>query len=173
MSRSSMEPDREFFPLGRHVVYERRIWIVLERTLIAGRPAGRYAYRLIDLAGATTAAIGADLRALDNTDRAFIRIVAGESATMMPRVVLTGEVAGETVQVIECVSPPENPDSPPRRGDLYQAIVGDPDLCPARIHADGRREQGSARSGRIVGVSTDSAEHALDVARRQLSAPVA
>ena len=177
MTYLPMEPDPEFFPLHRPVVYDGRLCTVTARNLIAGRPLGRYAYQVTDLAGQTTAALGADLRAPTDDDRTFLAIVAAETSVLMPRIVLVddvydGDMCVEHVQIVECVLPPAGPDSFPERGFLWQAVVGHPDLRPARTLPDGRREQGNARGGHLVATSTSSAEHALAVARRLLTRQV-
>jgi hypothetical protein len=166
MTRLPMTPDATFFPLHGLVVHDGILCRVAERSLISGRPAGRYTYRISDFAGQTASVLGADLRNPTADDLTFASIVADDTAALMPRVVLVDRVDDVLVQVIECVLPPVNDDSPPERGVQYQAIVGDPDLCPARTLPDGSREQGCARGGRIVGASTSSAEHALTRARR-------
>lgn len=109
---------------------------------------------------------------VDNTDAQVLAgILAATDDDNMPRVVATATVNGIQVDVVEPVMPASD-DQPARRGYLYQAVIGDYVLSPARFGGldSTRPVPGTAvllPGGRLLTCSA-TANGALANARRQL-----
>lgn len=100
-------------------------------------------------------------------DKVLAGITAATEADLTPRVVLTADVSGQRVSVVECVMPEE--DGTARRGYLWHAVTGEFELRPARFEGY-RPVPGIAYGATLISTSRKSARGALANARAVLVA---